>query len=1030
MVLSLRQVLAFALLTIRLDAQDWREEFGTPFIHNYPPKIYKAGTQNWCAAQDRRGIMYFGNRDGVMEYDGVSWKIIRVPNRTLVRSLAADSSGKIYVGAKGDLGFLTPGSDGRMHFTSLLDKISVEQRDFTDVWKIHVLGEWVLFETDVRLFWLDAAGDSITSLAATTRFHRSFVANDRVYVTQRGLGLYTVTRDSLVVVPHGSRFAPHRIYSILPFDRERMLIATMEEGLFLLSAESVERFESPANAFLREYQVYCGRRLRNGLFVFGTRSGGAVAVDSMGQIRHVFNKSSGLQDDGVLHLFQDADLGLWMTLNNGISRVEVETPMTRLGEGSGLHGTVYSICRFANTLYVGTDIGVFQLHPGQHYPMRFERVVGIKGQSWAFWSDGRTLLTGNAEAIYRIVGNQAGRIQEWPHGFCFHRSTRDSNMLFVGLPNGLGILRQKNGLWHAEGMADGIHDEIRSIGESADGSLWLGTRASGLIRAKSDGGTWTVKHVGSGLPPGGIHVLHIQGRSLFSGRGGLYEFNESTSEFKPDTLLQPLLPQDSMLEVAPVTEDLFGRIWLFDFAEQKSEVVVAARKPDGSYELDRRYLARLSDFEVGAFLPEEDGIVWIGGSDGLVRYDTRIAAAPPSLFSTCLRSITLRDSILYGGAGPVPEALTLPSRLEKFRLEFAGTFYDNEAATNYQYWLEGLDDGWSTWTSETWKDYSHLPAGDYRFRVRARNVYGVLAEEAVFRFTVLPPWYLTWWAFVLYGAALLLSLAWTVKYRSRHLEDDKKRLEALVEERTEKISKQNEELHRLYDKQNEFMGIVAHDLRSPLSAIVNVQSMMSEEIDGNSIDRDEWKENLAMINRAATRMVVLINDLLDISAIESGKLTLQLQDTQLGSLVEECSRIHVRSAVQKKIEVSVESRTDLPLVRIDKRRIAEVIDNLLSNAIKFTFPGGRVCLTYEIVEQEVAVHVEDTGQGLTEQDLKELFAGFKKLSSQPTGGESSTGLGLVIVKKIVELHGGRVRAKSTRGLGTTFTFTLPQSLTA
>ncbi|GEM_PF-623084 len=234
-----------------------------------------------------------------------------------------------------------------------------------------------------------------------------------------------------------------------------------------------------------------------------------------------------------------------------------------------------------------------------------------------------------------------------------------------------------------------------------------------------------------------------------------------------------------------------------------------------------------------------------------------------------------------------------------------------------------------------------------------------------------------------------------------------------------------EELKQLNEKKNEFLGIAAHDLRNPLHAITSFIKMILIDINHNRFNVDSVQDDLISILNAAERMSMLINHLLDISAIESGKVRLDLHQDNLNYILDECERLHKKAAMQKNIQLVIEKNPEVPDLLIDRSRIIEVLDNLLSNAIKYTYPGGHVRVYPELLPSEVVVHCQDTGQGLSDEDLKKVFVGFNKLSAVPTAGEASTGLGLAIVKKIVELHGGRVWVQSRKGTGSTFSFSLP-----
>ncbi len=234
-----------------------------------------------------------------------------------------------------------------------------------------------------------------------------------------------------------------------------------------------------------------------------------------------------------------------------------------------------------------------------------------------------------------------------------------------------------------------------------------------------------------------------------------------------------------------------------------------------------------------------------------------------------------------------------------------------------------------------------------------------------------------------------------------------------------------EELRTLNDKKNEYLGIVAHDLRNPLTILVGLADLLVMDIRRGLSDSKQAVAELQKISSVGTQMSQMLHKILDISAIESGRVRMDLQTVDLNQLVFDSAQLHRRAASNKNIELTIENDPDLPTMKIDPLKITSVIDNLLSNAVKYTHPNGRVKVSFEKSTSEVVTHIQDTGQGLNATDLKTVFTSFTRLSAKPTGGEPSTGLGLAIVKKIVEMHGGRVWVVSTPNVGSTFSFSLP-----
>lgn len=241
------------------------------------------------------------------------------------------------------------------------------------------------------------------------------------------------------------------------------------------------------------------------------------------------------------------------------------------------------------------------------------------------------------------------------------------------------------------------------------------------------------------------------------------------------------------------------------------------------------------------------------------------------------------------------------------------------------------------------------------------------------------------------------------------------------------IELKNIELQKLNEEKNYFLGMASHDLRNPLGNIITLSSLISQDI-GHHFPQ-EYKNYLDVIMSTSRKMLDMLNDILDVSRIESGMIITQLSATNLNDLFQECISLNKYTADKKNIHLTYSISEKAETAIADKEKVLQILNNLVSNAIKYSHPDTTVEITAEKTEAEITIHVTDQGQGIPESEHKLLFSAFSKTSVRSTSGEQSTGLGLNIVKKLVEAHNGKIWLKSKVGTGSTFSFTLPLATT-
>lgn len=1000
------------------------DEIGRLFLQSFGPEDYDAHGQNWAVTQAPDGLIYVANGDGVLEYDGVSWRLIRVSNRSVARSLATDGDGRIFVGAVGDLGYLAANSVGEMSYVSLTDRLPPGERDFADVWRVEAVADGVYFQTRHRLFRWN--GREMKVWAVESGIRRTFALDGSIYLHQHGRGLMRLEDDTLVTAPGGDDFSDKATYGLVPLDDGSYLAVTRAHGLFRCPSAAggdvaCTRFASEAmTELLTELSPYNAIALPNGPLVIATLRGGVLLLDHDGRHLHTLDEAAGLPANMVLNLYLDRDEGLWLALNEGLTRFETRTGLSIWDKAAGLPGAVLDVIRHRGVLYASTGLGVFRrvLGPGDE-ASTFEPLPVVLTQCWSLHSTPQGLLAGCREGLYNLdLGQQLLDIE---HVLTMVQSLRDPESIYLGSLEGLARVRLASGGEPVIERIDGVEAQVNSVIEDPEGRIWLGTEKDGILRIEPsalsgeatgppiDGDGVTRFGSAEGLPPGRIQLLLVGGRMLALAyrTGDLWRLDPAADRvaFVPEPRFDRFLPRGSILAMA---EDDQGRVWFAAGADSG----VASPMADGGYTWSPTEVRLLPSKSISKIYPEANGPLWLTGSRGLVRFEPSQPQESYVSYPTSIRRATTAGgtTLKLGASEQAP--VELAHRDNSLRFDFAAPHHSAPHLTRYRIRLDGLTqktdgDGWSAWGDETYKEYTALWEGSYVFRVQARDVYGSIGAEDRFVFRVLPPWYRSWWAYSLY---LLALTGLVTAYVSSH----RKQLR-----RERAVNQRLREVDRLKD---EFLANTSHELRTPLYGMTGLAESL---IDGAAGEMpDAAKVNLAMIVSSGRRLSHLVDDILDFSKLRHKSLELDRRPTDLHSLTQVVLTLLHPLVGSKDLRLVNATEPDLPAVFADEGRLQQILYNLVGNAIKFT-EEGTVEVSAAAEGEKLAVRVTDTGIGVPADQQERIFDAFEQADASIEREYGGTGLGLALTRRLVELHGGTIDVRSAPGQGSTFSFSLP-----
>jgi class 3 adenylate cyclase/ligand-binding sensor domain-containing protein len=811
---------ALLLSAIALHAEI-NPETGSFFFQQYSPKTYGAKPQNWAIVQDHRGVMYFGNRDGVLEYDGQKWRKIALPNSSTVRSLAIDDEGTVYVGGQREIGFLQADKTGTLKYVSLLDRLGHHDQVFNDVWTTLNTKSGVVFSSDERLFrWSRRRGMQVWKYS--TNLSSAFLIDGVPYLIKKGSGLQRLVEDSLEPVPGGEIFRSESLRGVFRFAGS-MVVAT-RDALYIQQGNRFKEYQTDAKSLLRQSQIYRCLPLGDNKLAIGTTHGGLILLSASGKLLRLVGRDAGLRSSNINALFGDRDGGLWLALNGGLNRIEIGSSMTRFTERDGVEEIVLSIQRHDGLLYLGTMAGLLRLVPDNVRSARFDAVPGIYGQVFALLSTVHGLLAGSPAGIYQVTPSGIQRVLGSTSILSLAASLTDPSTVYATGSQGLFVLRFNGKQWQQVRYWNSVGENFRSVVQDVERRVWVTTR-SDIWRFNMDADPAAVERFSTteGVPTGSKTVYRLREGVVFATSKGLLRFDAHSKRFVPDWRLGKYLASESR-PISTVYETPDGDIWL------AGEGYHGILKPQssGGFTWIPNPLARSGIAEIYGFYVDPDRTVWASGMEGeLVRYQ---ASVPSSSGSGDLRALLRRvqavskGQLVFGGAGNMIGTHQFRYEDNTLRFDYAAPWFEDPSRTEFRVLLGGLQRDWSPWTNEASKEYTNLWEGKYVFQVQARDLYGRISREASFEFHVLPPFYRQGWAYALY-AIIGITVVWLIiKWRLTAIASRNRKLEEIIDERTNEIKAQEQRTETL------LLNILPAQVAEELRTTGTVQPLSCEDI--------------------------------------------------------------------------------------------------------------------------------------------------------------------------------------------------------
>ena len=718
-------------------------------------------------AQDSNGRLYVANNEGLLVFNGTNWQLFPLPNKTILRSIAFGADGRLYAGAQDELGYFAPDQAGRLQFNSIKNLLPATERTFADVWNIEVIGNDVFYRANEKIIKL--SGNEVSVYHPTSAWLSMNKYNGRLLAQDEQKGLLVYQNGSWnVLIEKTGLPRDFIITDMISFRGDTSLLSTTKLGLFLLARDTLLRFELKNS----DEPKYCTSLSAVGQnnFLVGSYANGIYRINLQGDVIEKIDSKNGLLNNTVRSIYTDQGGNVWMGLDNGICFMPDNSAIKHINPPAFNNGGGYGVTVLNNRIYFALSTGLqwLPVSPASDLgTITAEPKTILNGQTWDLSVISNQLLAGRDDGFWKVNNAQADCISTTSGYWIYKPVTYASNTLIAaGNYRGINLFEQQNGNYTYKGGIPEFSESSRYIETDAN-SIWVSHPYRGVFSIHLPDYKVTKYTRLNGLPDDlDNHVFKIKGKIVFATPRGIYEYEKENDKIVPSAQYNALFGQ---LPLRYLREDENGNIW---FVQDKMVGIAdfSGVQPVIHYipELKNRLL---SGFE--NIYPFDKQNVFIGSETGfyLINYDKyQKNIRPFKAYLTRVQIISLADSVLYGGYGLWKDKniqrSALPYEWNSLHFSYAISTYSQQQSTEYSYYLQGFDKNWSNWSIPHEKDYTNLPEGNYTFRVKARISPTHESEECTYVFTIDPPWYRTWWAFLLYLIFFVAVLYFLYKYQA------------------------------------------------------------------------------------------------------------------------------------------------------------------------------------------------------------------------------------------------------------------------
>jgi DNA-binding CsgD family transcriptional regulator/heme exporter protein D len=810
----------------------------TPPLVNFTPQVYKAHQQNWAIDQSADNIIYAANSDGLLEYDGSSWKLYPLPDHQIVRSVLCDkviipdpkkgkaltqnktATNRIYVGGYSEFGYWQESATGQLVYHSLSKKAGFATLKTEEIWHIQKTPDYIYFQSFSRIYRFD--GKNLTEIKVPGNFMFMRYVHNRLLVQMIGKGLYELNNRTWTPVPGTDALASSIVSSIMPMGTDKILITTTKNGLFIYENGQLRPWNMAIATDLKHNIINKAILLsQDSSYAIGTIQKGVYIISKEGVLKYHFNKENGLQNNTVLALAVDRRNHLWTGMDKGIDLISISSPVISYQTNDNPLGSTYAAAVWRGDLYVGSNNGVFVKKWKSAEP--FRSIPGLGGQTWSLNVINDQLLCGHNDATYRIEKNGFHKISSVTGGWILLpvKSGNDT-LLLQSAYTGLHVYKKdKNKLWSYAYPVKSVPPlPIRQLVQDSDGSFWLAHAYKGLYRTNLTPSLdsaiyWKEYQSPQEIPSEFSIELNKKRNKILVRSGSVYLEPDSAKKLQIITTFQST-PDEPFKIREGIREE-----WFKVFMNRVEFYSGSGDKKNFDLTLVRNGETILTLSESYYFFCLDNGYA-------LYNRLGQTRQLPDNSLPSVRRVSNLRN---LSETFAIKSGVTLPEDVRSIRIAYSLPVFGQNI--QFKYRLKGLTEQWSEWTDQNTVEFTNLDAGSYVFEIRSN----LSNDIASYQFSVTPYWRETFWAKLLFWVAVTVILLALLFYQEKRLERHRRKL---LEEQEEKLRQQKLSSERkIMEIQNEKLQSEIKNKSQQISNVaINVvrKNEILEEI------RDELKQ--------------------------------------------------------------------------------------------------------------------------------------------------------------------------------------------